>query len=577
MTQKYIPTKWVANETIGTANVMNNIEQGIVGAYDEIERVDSQLAHIEKSKIVLREDENLNESIDNINRDISIELSNYTYKAKPFELNYNANLENGVITFDGLNIIDYNSVIYIENKSDITFKNIKFILDNYASLNKVVRGIVFINCHNIRLKNVSLYDFTDQSIRFQNCSNIVIDNCYFSNSNNLSLNTSEADDDYGAIAIFSSNNVKVINSTFENCGTGMSIFDSSNVSILNNDINGNIENISAMGVYILGDSSEIIIDNNIISNFKNEGIVATNIGSVSKNIYNITITNNVIKDCLYCLLSLDVNVKDVIISNNTFIVNEFIPSNSIIQISNSVNINLNSNTLKNISNSLALRGIYLNSGNECIIESNFIEGNIATCIDVNKHKNHYIKSNTIQVSQNNKGVSIYPVNATSCNQIVGNIIVGDSSTVLIERRVTENLRYYLMVENLMQGGKVNLSPTQNCWVYNNIFKNITSDSIINDNGNTVIKNNIGYDDNKVFITDVKPSYEATGSERGRILQVQTTNDYLVYVRNNDGVYKYNRIAIGVGNIDNSTAENVETLKDDFNKLLGKLRVSGVLS
>ena len=46
MTQKYIPTKWVANETIGTANVMNNIEQGIVGAYDKIDEINSKLEEL---------------------------------------------------------------------------------------------------------------------------------------------------------------------------------------------------------------------------------------------------------------------------------------------------------------------------------------------------------------------------------------------------------------------------------------------------------------------------------------------------------------------------------------------------
>ena len=46
MTQKYIPTKWVANETIGTANVMNNIEQGIVGAYDEIDNFKKNIGFI---------------------------------------------------------------------------------------------------------------------------------------------------------------------------------------------------------------------------------------------------------------------------------------------------------------------------------------------------------------------------------------------------------------------------------------------------------------------------------------------------------------------------------------------------
>ena len=46
MTQKYTPTKWVANETIGTANVMNNIEQGIVGAYDKIDEISSKLEEL---------------------------------------------------------------------------------------------------------------------------------------------------------------------------------------------------------------------------------------------------------------------------------------------------------------------------------------------------------------------------------------------------------------------------------------------------------------------------------------------------------------------------------------------------
>lgn len=39
MSNKYIPTKWVANETIGTASIMNNIEQGIATACNELEKL----------------------------------------------------------------------------------------------------------------------------------------------------------------------------------------------------------------------------------------------------------------------------------------------------------------------------------------------------------------------------------------------------------------------------------------------------------------------------------------------------------------------------------------------------------
>ena len=45
MTQKYTPTTWIGGKTIGTADVMNNIEQGIVGAYDELKQINSQLEH----------------------------------------------------------------------------------------------------------------------------------------------------------------------------------------------------------------------------------------------------------------------------------------------------------------------------------------------------------------------------------------------------------------------------------------------------------------------------------------------------------------------------------------------------
>ena len=49
MSSKYTPTKWVARETIGTASVMNNIEQGIVGAYDEIEEINNNITNIENT------------------------------------------------------------------------------------------------------------------------------------------------------------------------------------------------------------------------------------------------------------------------------------------------------------------------------------------------------------------------------------------------------------------------------------------------------------------------------------------------------------------------------------------------
>ena len=43
MSKKYTPTNWVANKTVATADVMNNIEQGVVDAHQDIEILDSQV------------------------------------------------------------------------------------------------------------------------------------------------------------------------------------------------------------------------------------------------------------------------------------------------------------------------------------------------------------------------------------------------------------------------------------------------------------------------------------------------------------------------------------------------------
>jgi len=46
MTQKYTPTKWVANETIGTSNVMNNIEQGILNAHNKVDKNSTEINNV---------------------------------------------------------------------------------------------------------------------------------------------------------------------------------------------------------------------------------------------------------------------------------------------------------------------------------------------------------------------------------------------------------------------------------------------------------------------------------------------------------------------------------------------------
>lgn len=46
MSQNYTPTEWIGNRTVGTASVMNNMENGIKNAHNRIDSFDSQIKDI---------------------------------------------------------------------------------------------------------------------------------------------------------------------------------------------------------------------------------------------------------------------------------------------------------------------------------------------------------------------------------------------------------------------------------------------------------------------------------------------------------------------------------------------------
>ena len=63
MSNSYTPTNWVANKTVATADVMNNMEEGILNAHQKVDVLDSQIKDIAFSL-----DEKLNSEIDDTQR-----------------------------------------------------------------------------------------------------------------------------------------------------------------------------------------------------------------------------------------------------------------------------------------------------------------------------------------------------------------------------------------------------------------------------------------------------------------------------------------------------------------------------
>ena len=49
MSSKYNPTKWLGGKTIGTADIMNNIEKGISSSHDRLDEKDIEIAEIKAS------------------------------------------------------------------------------------------------------------------------------------------------------------------------------------------------------------------------------------------------------------------------------------------------------------------------------------------------------------------------------------------------------------------------------------------------------------------------------------------------------------------------------------------------
>ena len=71
---EYTPTAWIGGKTIGTADVMNNIEEGIMKAHEELEEVNSQLEHI-----ITFDTSDLQNDIENYNKEGKLHIRSGVY------------------------------------------------------------------------------------------------------------------------------------------------------------------------------------------------------------------------------------------------------------------------------------------------------------------------------------------------------------------------------------------------------------------------------------------------------------------------------------------------------------------
>ncbi|GIM32973.1 BppU family phage baseplate upper protein [Paraclostridium bifermentans] len=462
-----------------------------------------------------------------------------------------------------------------ESSSSITFENINFLLHNDSkTLGR--KGLVFLKCKNINFYNCSFEGFEYDTVRLDYCDNVYISNCKFKN---CAING-----DYGQISIFMSDNIIIEKNRFDNGGIGISLYGKSgeefskNIKILNNTISTNPTSKNGMGVYILKNVENINISGNFIENNPHENIVLTNISNPGEFlIRDVTISDNICKNAGYCDISLDKDVRNATVSNNV-----------ILSRSDKCSINISGDYLSVIGNIIERHtgnisgnsyGVHINNCSYAEVNSNTISG--STNIGIYNNQSHYvnINDNLLEVQSSCTGIGMYPKNVfEEHTTIIGNTIIGeDLKSKLIHRVNGDNARRYIITNNIFDTGTILLSYLNNSIVSHNIARNIDPNYNIHNHDNSQIIDNIGLDNDSKCIADPKPSYDAKGSERGRIVYIENTNDQLAFVQNNSGTYKYSRIGVAVGDIDNSTATDIDTLKNNFNTLLVKLRLSGILT
>lgn len=78
MSNNYKPTKWLGGKTIGTAQVMNNIEQGISNAHDRLDDIDSQIKEIATCKRIGLVSNSEIDAVENYNKLTNAILNNKT-------------------------------------------------------------------------------------------------------------------------------------------------------------------------------------------------------------------------------------------------------------------------------------------------------------------------------------------------------------------------------------------------------------------------------------------------------------------------------------------------------------------
>lgn len=276
---EYTPTTWIGGKTIGTADVMNNIEEGIMKAHEELEEVNSQLEHI-----ITFDTSDLQKDIENYNKEGKLHIRSGVYhldnklnlvsnsiisgkfNESILKLSENASTTSSLLYGEGLENVVIENIVFdgfgLNRNSDLYYHG------GVAGSNKDMKivDVEFKNCKNITIKNCIFKEAIYGAIRLTNCENVNFED-------NIILSS------YGhGLIVDKSYNCFISNNRIFNCGKDnkypiglngcgicfidqTSLNETSHTNIVTNNIVGNCREAG-----ISYEGHRRIISNNIIFN-----------------------------------------------------------------------------------------------------------------------------------------------------------------------------------------------------------------------------------------------------------------------------------------------------------------------
>ena len=517
------------NEVIEQVNALIQVNNETVDFIEEkANEVVEEIAEIKVNEVlgVIRtEIDDINSSLDNSKQYIDFSLKKYiegeeirntffedkTYNIDFFKLDGGTCflVGNGKIktTIKSNSTVEYLQPFQMFNTEIVTIKDLTFETPNTTGGESI---LLFKDCENILIENITLITSGGYSLYFENCTDIFIKGCklnkgslWFKNCDNVLIDGNTFKNTFYDSIKAQGNNFKIINNSF--IGSQADAIDcytnGQNVVIANNYI----ENCSVMGIQLKavirdnggvgeggssdtdGYNNRVLVSNNIIKNspygvsIKLDDLRINPVNSIEDMSKYIKIIGNLIENCDRGIYGKHVILIEV--TNNTIITS----NDKAIMFSESFyNCVVSNNLIENCKD-----GVYMVPKSTNLASKNKIENNKISLIN---NAGIIYRGGTTTISNNsieNVAIGIQAMYSTN-NIIKGNSIIG-ATTVGID--LTGNYNYSIlnsnMIVNSVIGLRINGVNAYSIFTDNIAYNNTTN--FVNNSTNTnnsVITNNI---------------------------------------------------------------------------------------